>query len=330
MNEVTRMWGNKLGWGISAGMAIVMVGLMVLLQWAGTTPSDMTPLFAKDPTSLAALALPIAPETVITTMTDACDAADKYREAIAECQSNPGLYDHFDAKNVENLKACDLVVEATKCKDMTLFTKDAAKVINFDREKTPIEALRKVGEITATKASYLAAKKDYDGARRYAEAAFALGAKMYNERIVYEELDAGLGIMGAGAGSLLRIAKESGDTAAMSKIQAFDEGRRAYFKDSGRPYDLHRITKSIDGNTSGARAGDVFALAEKSKERLWRVEACLQLARTKHNVGEEGKAADQRHAQILLRKLADSDPDPIVRTAAARARDITELEYNTQ
>ncbi len=324
------MWGNKLGWGISVGLAIVMIGLMVLLQWAGTTPSDMTPAFAKDPASLAPLALPIAPETVVTTMMDPCDAADKYREAIAEYQANPALYDRFDAKNADNLKACDLVVEATKCKDLKLFTKDAEKVINFDREKAPIEALRKIGEITATKASYLAAKKDYDAARRYAEAAFALGAKMYGERVVYEELDAGLGIMGAGAGSLLRIAKDSGDTRTMAQIQAFDAARRAYFKDSSRAFDLHRITKTIDGNTSGARAGDVFALAEKSKERLWRVEACLQLARTKHNVGEEGKAADQRHAQILLRKLADTDPDPIVRTAATRARDITELEYNAQ
>src|SRR2546421_5811969 len=317
------MWGNRLGWGISAGIAIIMIGLMVLLQWAGTTPSEMTPSFAKDPASLAPLALPIAPETIVTTMTDACDAADKYREAIAEYQGNPALYDQFDAKAVEQMKACDLLVEASKCKSMTLFTKDADKVINFDREKAPIEALRKIGEITATKASYLAAKKDYDGARRYAEAAFALGAKMYNERIVYEELDAGLGVMGAGAGSLLRIAKDSGNTGAMAQIQAFDEARRAYFKDSGRPFDLHRITKTIDGRTSGARAGDVFALAQKSKERLWRVEACLQLARTKKNVGEEGKAADQRHAQMLLRKLAESDPDPIVRTAAARARDIT-------
>jgi hypothetical protein len=245
--------------------------------------------------------------------------------------AHPGaLYQSIKSQQLDLLEACDKVADATYLKDMTLFNKDPGKVINFEREKTPIEELRKVGDATATKALMLKAKKDTDGARKYAEAAFALGAKMYNERVVYEELDAGLGIMGAACGVLGGLARDAGDKDRVAQITAFVEARIKLSEPyKSRVYDLHKITKTIDGKISGERAGDVFALAEKSKERLWRVEACLQLARTHRNVGDEGRAADQRYAQILLRRLAE-DPDPVVKVAATKARDITDEEYNRQ
>jgi hypothetical protein len=63
---------------------------------------------------------------------------------------------------------------------------------------------------------------------------------------------------------------------------------------------------------------------------MWRVEACFQLGRMRFNLGDNGRAADQRHAMMLLRKLADSDPDPIVKLAAAKARDLTPQDYQRE
>ena len=321
------MWGNRIGWGISAGMAIVMIGLMVLLQWSGTTPSDMTPKFAADAQNLAPLVLTPAPESILS-QADACDAADKYREAIAEYQSDPKRYDKVNPLELDQMPALDLLVEATNCREMTLFRKDPGTVINFEREKAPVEALRALGRAAGTKANMLRAKGDKGGATKYAEAAFALGTKMYKERVVFEELDAGFASLGEGSYVLAALAKEAGDADRANQYAALDQARIALMK--SRIGDLHAITKTIDGNMSARRAGDVFALAEKSKERLWRVEACLQLARTHRFVGDDGRAADQRYAQIVLRRLADNDPDPVVKTAATKARDITDEQYNKQ
>jgi tetratricopeptide (TPR) repeat protein len=321
------MWGNRTGWSISGVIAAIMIGLMYLLHTMGAH-AEMTPKFAADPKNLDALALTPAPETVLTTMTDACDAADKYREAIALYESSPAIYS--DPKKLDLWEATDKVSEATHCKDLTIFSKNAASVINFDREKTPIETLRKLGEATANRALAAKAAKNPDDARKYAEAAFSLGAKMYNERVVYEEFDAGLGIMGAAAYVMVGLAHDSGDQARADQIQAFVDARRKFSDKPGRIYDLHMITKTIDGKISSDRAGDVFALAEKSKERMWRVEACLQLARTHRFVGEEGHSSDQRYAQAVLMRLADKETDPIVKLAATRARDITDQEYNRQ
>ena len=324
------MWGNRLGWSISCVIALVMITLMVMLERSGTQPSGMTPKFAAElPQYLAPFAMSPAPETILQNMTEDRDAADIYREAIALYEKSPALYASFNPKTANELEAVDKIVEATNCKSMTLFAKDPGRVINFESVKPPIEALRKIGESAANKALTLRAGKDPDGARRYAEAAFALGAKMLNERIVYEEFDAGLGIMGAASGVLIRLANDNGDTGRADQIKNFNDARMKLSDKNGRTFDLHRITKTRDGDISAMRAGDLFVLARRSQERMWRVEACLQLARTHRNVGDDGRAADQRFAQALLVKLAN-DPDLAVKTAAARARDITDPEYNRQ
>src|SRR5947209_16393336 len=118
------MFGNRLGWGISAGMAIVMIGLMVLLQYSGTAPSDETPTFkAHEAEYFAPLALSPSPDTIVPA-TDDCDAAATYQEAINGYEQSPQLYRQFDAQKLDQLAACDKIAEATPCKTLTLFTKN--------------------------------------------------------------------------------------------------------------------------------------------------------------------------------------------------------------
>ena len=124
------MWGNKLGWGISSVIALVMLTFMVMLERSGTQPSEMTAKFAAESSlNLAPLVMVPAPETILPGMTDECDAADFYREAMALYEKSPSLYEGFDAKTVDQLEAVDKIVDATHCKRMNLFIKDPSAVL---------------------------------------------------------------------------------------------------------------------------------------------------------------------------------------------------------
>jgi hypothetical protein len=323
------MWGNTKGWIISAILVIAFTTTVCALQMTGTTPSGMTPAFAARVASLEPIRLPTSPDSMVR-MSDDCNAADAYREAIRQYEANPSLYETFRTDRSDQYAACEQLVLGTHCRDMTLWTKNPEALVNWDREKEPLVALQKVGHVTALRALAALKSNDLSAATAYGEAAFALGAKLAGERIVYDEFEAGLGLMGEAAPVLRDIAKARHDSQREGQIDAFDKARQGFMRPDGPIYDLHVITANIDGNVSGARAGDVFYLAQHSPERLWRVEACFQLARIHRNVGDNGRASDQRYAQMLLRRIADTDTDPIVKLAATKARDVTDAEYNRQ
>lgn len=323
------MWGNAKGWIISAVLVIAFTTTVCALQMTGTTPSGMTPAFAAKAGSLEPIRLPMSPDSIVPA-TEEGNAADAYREAIRQYQANPSLYETFRTDHADLYAACEQLVLGAHYRDMTLWTKSPGELINWDREKEPLAALQKVGHVTALRALAALKSDDLSAATAYGEAAFALGAKLVHERLVYDEFEAGMGLMGEAAPTLRDAAKARKQPDRAREIDAFDKARQAFARPDGPIYDLHAITATIDGNVSGARAGDVFYLAQHSPERLWRVEACFQLARIHRNVGDNGRASDQRYAQILLRRLADTDPDPIVQFAAGRARDVTDAEYNKQ
>jgi hypothetical protein len=60
------------------------------------------------------------------------------------------------------------------------------------------------------------------------------------------------------------------------------------------------------------------------------VEAILALGRMRYDIGggdgSNGRVADQRGAMRALRRYAE-DPDPVIRTAAVAARDLTIEDY---
>lgn len=323
------MWGNAKGWTISAILVITFTATAVALQMTGTTPSGMTPAFAATAANLEPISLPSSPDAIVPA-TDTCNAADAYREAIRQYQANPSLYDTFHPDRANQYAACEQIVLATHCRDMTLWSAAPEQLINWDREKEPLTALQKVGHVTALRALAALKSNDPAAATAYAEAAFALGAKLVRERITYEEFEAGLGLMGEAAPTLRDLAKAAHHADRERQVDAFDKARLAFTRDDGTIHDLHVVTCNIDGDLSAARAGDVFYLAQHAPERMWRVEACFQLARIHRNVGDRGRASDQRYAQILLRRLADTDTDPIVKLAATTALDVTDAQYHRQ
>jgi len=140
---------------------------------------------------------------------------------------------------------------------------------------------------------------------------------------------AGLQIMSESAIVLKKIATAQHDLSAEAKLVEFDAARQEFYKQRIEP--MLRVLNAVDENIVGQHTGDVFYIAQDKKgERVWRVEAIFALGRMKYFVGTGGRIGDQRGAVKVLKKLADSDPDPVIRAAAASARDLTIDDYRRQ
>jgi len=61
-----------------------------------------------------------------------------------------------------------------------------------------------------------------------------------------------------------------------------------------------------------------------------RARALLALGRVRFLAGEGGTAATQRAATRVVTDLAANDPDPVIRAAAAAARDLTVEQHRMQ
>jgi hypothetical protein len=73
------MWGNALGWWISALIVLVTASLIGWVQYSSKLVTPRTE-FSRDSTHGAAIALPVAPKVVLPSMTDPADAGDLYRQ----------------------------------------------------------------------------------------------------------------------------------------------------------------------------------------------------------------------------------------------------------
>jgi len=91
-----------------------------------------------------------------------------------------------------------------------------------------------------------------------------------------------------------------------------------------------RFVRSIDPKIVGTRTGDVFELARRSNERMWRVEAILGLGRVRYFAGAGGTAGNQHVATRRVGEMAETESDPAIRAAATVARDLTIEQYRAQ
>src|SRR5206468_10793092 len=169
--------------------------------------------------------------------------------------------------------------------------------------------------------------KDPAGAMRYAQASFALGQRLFQERLTANELLAGLQLMAESAMVMKKLSGASGDGALSAKLSEFDSSRQELYRKRIEP--MLRVLTAVDERVVGEHPGDVFYLAQHAGDRVWRVEAIFALGRMKYFVGLNGRTGDQRGATRKLKKLAD-DPDPVIRAAATSARDLTLEEYRRQ
>ena len=334
------MWGNRQGWLLAAALvAVVAIALGLITRGPGIAkptewsadPAHFQPL--ELPRLGTHLPLPRDQENAID-LTPA-DRNPAFRAAINDVLKNRALYEDFaaggDLKSPkrQQLQAAEDIVAATRSHHGWLFLPHPEQVINYEQTKPPLEALELLGRVMVDRLALLGEKAgDHDAAARYAGSAFALGQMLCTERVCYAEFDLGMQLLGKSTPLLARVAEAKGDAAGAAALRDFDARRVQFVKEQIEP--VARFVRTIDPKTIGRRTGDVFELARRSDERMWRVEAILALGRVRFLAGEGGTAATQRAATRLVTELAASDPDPAIRAAAAAARDLTVEQHRMQ
>src|SRR5258708_29779502 len=93
---------------------------------------------------------------------------------------------------------------------MTLFSRPAGELINYDNAHPSLENLVHVAEVTNRAGLLLKVDQKYDEARKYFEAVFVLGNRLYEERVCWAEFVAGLGQMEAAPRRLEGFAQKTG------------------------------------------------------------------------------------------------------------------------
>lgn len=314
------MWGNTRGWIIS----IILTVLMGAALARSAMPYSSTP-----PTHDPAVAIALQPVALPTPPTDLvaadqpCDAADNYLVALESYQSNPTPYDTFrtpaSLSRLPQVPALDLILKATHCAGMNLFRTRPAQVVSYYGEHPQLDQIRKLGELTLAVGVLYRRDKNYPDADRYLDAGFSLGAHLFQERVTFEEMSSGLGLMHSAVDEMKAVAKDRGDASAMPRLDAFEKQLSAYGQ---KQLDAYRIVGAVDEDFAGKYAGDILEIAGDSKaDTMWRVEAIKHIGHYQYSSQSRG---DQVKARLLLQKLASAtDVPPAIHTAATEARDLT-------
>jgi hypothetical protein len=311
------MFGNRLGWGISS--VIVFLAVMLgRLVYQTAHPSPATGWIQKTIQPIGA-----APslDKIIPALNEHRNAGDFYRLVISDYRENPGAYDAKPptAQAAEGVRA---LLDGARCDQMDLFASDPARVVSYEHDKDGLIALNQVVQATLD----VARRSDPAVAGRCYAAVLVLGVKLYQERVVFDELAMGEELMGIGCGGLKGLAHRAGDAAEESRIEQFDVQRLAMNAAQVQP--IWAVLGSLDMNTISAYSGDWFALVnDKTIDPMWRVETALKLGEVKYSAA---RLADQKYAQRLLKELADDSREiPAVRAGARAGRDLTIEQYRS-
>ena len=315
------MWGNRLGWMISAGLVLLVAWPL----WLASQPPRVSGASGAFPDLLKPVALPNDARSLVPgVLAQPCDAGVLYRQVIDEYDANARRYDQYLAKPrtalAEKPKALELLAQASSCSGMTLFSKTPSEVLNYKPDTPGVEALEKVGRIANQVGLLHRLGQNPDEARRHFKAMFALGHHLYSERLAWSQFQAGVNLMSDAARGMAKVEADAGNTDAANSLEQFARAADAY---KLKQYEVYKVVSSIDTGVVGRHGGDIFALARHSPDPMWRAEAVLSLGRMKYNTSRRG---DQLAAAREVERLA-ADPHPAVRAAATAAASLTLPQY---
>jgi hypothetical protein len=323
------MWGNKQGWIISAALVVIMTAVLGLLARADhiSAPTD----FVKSSGVLDPLP-PIAAMARVLPMDQEGDAATAYRKAIASYHQNERKYEAFAestktdpqtlAPLIEGLTA---LKEGTRLNKLTLFTHNPKSVINYDSTATDLPAIENVA-LAACRLGLLLKDEKPKEAMALFEAAFGAGAKLFNERVTWDECRTGMGLMGSSAGYIGKLSAKAGNSDRAAAVATFEEARLALYKD--KLAGIATALTTVDPRVMSRYAGDIFVVAEQSQERMWRVEAIRKLGIMRYANMVNKRAADELTALRRVQKYA-KDPDPVIAAAGEAASTLTMTGFRT-
>ena len=333
------MFGNRLGWSISAVIVLVTAVVLVMLSRYGepSLPGELGRNAASH-----TITMPVEPAALARHMTEGFDPGPVYQEAVAAYAADPEAYDGHDrikATEDERLAklrpGLDLLVKASQSKVPNVFGANPREVINYDPDRPKINALRKLGKSAIYVGLLYNREKKPDEARRLYEAAYALGAKLYHERLIWEEFDAGLELLGDTSQALSRLGEATAQPELVSIYGTFNRQRMELYEQRVKP--LHHAVKALNPYTA-----DMIAIAMNGGDHLWRVEATLALGRCQWSASHydvpypavppkdipegSGHFGDQQAARKAL-DLLINDADAGVRIAAELARNLTVEQF---
>src|SRR5688572_15100387 len=184
------MFGNRLGWSISAVIVILTAVVLVMLSRYGqpSSPGEL----GRNAASFT-ITMPVDPAGIARSMTESFDPAPIYQEAIAAYEGDPELFDAHDRikttedPRVEKLRpVMDLLVKAAQSRQHNVFGANPEEIINYDPDRPRVNAIRKIGKTAIYLGLLHNREKRPDEARRLYDAVYALGAKLYHERLIWE------------------------------------------------------------------------------------------------------------------------------------------------
>ena len=318
------MLGNRLGWFIAAVLAIAMG----FAAWRVSKVNDLTPLTALGESDdvYEPLTLPMQPSAIVT-MDRTADAGKMYRSVIDQVQRDPARYQAFvDAgrpKDFDAMPAMQTLIDATPLVGGDILLTHASANVGYTGESDELKTLLLAGHCLSRMA-LLIAKDDPVRANELYRAEFALGAKLFSERIGYYEAFDGIGLMQEATGGLRLSATAQHDTLLLNALKQFDAGLDEFITQKLEP--MWTVISSVDSDVIAEHAGDIYAFTgPQMKERLWRIEAILKLGRHKYNVA---RLADQVIVPIRLNALKANETDPAILAAIDAAQHLTLEQYH--
>ena len=321
------MWGNRLGWLISAILLLAVATVIAATFIVSSRRTEPT-AFSRDPANLAAIELPIDPHTLLPEPQRNDDAGDLYWQAYVDHRDHRESYDReadiasFNVNRATELVGIKAAMDAAAYQRASIFTKRVDAAVGYG--PTPaVTALQQIGTILARIGTQYADLQKYSDAKRYLRAEFILGLRLYEERMTLQQLSVSLGLMAHAATTLSQIAVDEDDKALAFRLKDYLKAQRDY--STGHIEPIARVITSIDPSVQSQYVGDIFVFARNSAERTWRVESTLKLGMYKYHTTTLG---DRRAAIREVRELL-TDPDPAVSAAALCARELTRETYRT-
>jgi hypothetical protein len=311
------MWGNVLGWKISAVIFAVAVTLAAWLhvQMQITDPTSLS----LDPRNLAELSPPTPPRAIVDQDAPG-DAGEKYSDAVKIFDDDADACEEFAQKPEGPVpQSIQLLLDATHLSGMNLFAGNPGLIVNYESDQTSLEDLARLGQEMEGAALRLRRAGKNDEARKFLEAVYALGRNLYSERLDYEEFSHGMGLMDGAITGLAEM--EPAGSPRQKMLQDQQAALVDFNQKSVQP--IYEALSSADQQKIAANAGDVFRFATVAGERMFRVEAILKLGRYRFDAA---RAADQLAVPRFLHRLSQ-DRDPVIRTAAGAATGLTIEQY---
>ena len=316
------MFGNAKGWAISAVIVVLTAGLIF---YASRAPQRSQPT-GQLAVAMKSSDLGVDLRSIVPPGTKDEDAGDLLRDLADKVKDKRKAFDKFeetkltrDRRLLEPTVDQELkkLLDAAQCAKLSGLAKPDELVVYGD--KPYLSALKRVANAAVLYGQTLVVpdakdpkfKPDPAKARKYFEASFTLGRMLYEDRVIFKQWRDGVDIMNNAAFNLGALYGK-----ADPELKAKCDALRDKLESTGKP--AREAWADLSHTNRVTAPGDVFLVAEKSPDPMWRSEALLKLGRIRWMQGAE--AADQRDAKLVLEQtVAQPGLPPAVRVAADRA-----------